>query len=31
MTPQVRDAWTSLYAAVVAAMKSGGAPEKKIA
>jgi hemoglobin-like flavoprotein len=30
-TPQVRDAWTSLYAAVVAAMKSGGAPEKKIA
>jgi hemoglobin-like flavoprotein len=27
-TPQVRDSWTSLYAAVVAAMKAGGEPER---
>jgi hemoglobin-like flavoprotein len=27
-TPQVREAWTSLYDSVVAAMKAGSAPEK---
>jgi hypothetical protein len=28
MAPQVRDAWTSLYDSVVAAMKEGGEPER---
>jgi hypothetical protein len=28
MTTQVRDAWTSLYTAVVAAMKADGEPER---